>query len=340
MKAVVSVIWLLVLVAANLFSQQNDFPKLTGPYLGEKPPGEIAKLFAPAIVSTILNEDGGPIFTSDGNEIFWRIGGSPFSTFVYMKREHGFWSKPEIAPFAGQYQDACLAISPDGKKIFFASKRPITGDEGLPNFNIWMTEKINGNWQTPVVMGMPVNHPDEYYTKISVASDGTLIKQSQLPGGKGGWDLYECKLINGEYQEPKNLEEVNTQFNELAPDISPNGSYIVFQSNNRPDSTGAIDLYVTFKMNDGSWSHGTNLGEVINTKYVEKWPSITPDGKFLFFTSDRPVEVKYAQYSKKRKSLGEIKALYEFYHKPKYETGWGDVYWVDTKVIEELRPEE
>jgi hypothetical protein len=67
-----------------------------------------------------MNEDGGPIFTPDGKEIFWRIGGAPFSTFVYMKREGGVWSKPAIAPFAGQYQDAGLSITPDGKRILFA----------------------------------------------------------------------------------------------------------------------------------------------------------------------------------------------------------------------------
>ena len=321
-------------------ARKSDSPVITGDYLGEEPPGKVAKLFAPAIVSTGLNEDGGPIFTPDGNEIFWRIGGSPFSTFVYMKREKGIWSKPEIAPFSGQYQDAGLAISPDGMKIYFTSKRPFTGVEGLNKFHIWVTEKTNGKWQAPVPAGSPIDHPDDYYTRVSVSSDGTLIKHSTV-GGKGGFDLFKCEYADDKYSEQENLPgDVNTEYNEYAPDISADGSFILFQSNNRPDSTGAIDLYVTFRLHDGTWSHGINLGEAVNTKYVEKWPNLTPDGKYLFFTSDRPVEVKYAQYSQKRKSLKEIKALFEFYHTPKSRPHWGDVYWVDARIIQDLKPNE
>lgn len=319
-------------------SQQSEQHKLKGDYLNEGPPGEIAKLFAPAIVSTSMNEDGGPIFTPDGNEIFWRIGGAPFSTFVYMKRENGLWPKPEIAPFSGQYQDAGLSISPDGKKIFFTSKRPFKGIEIESKFYTWITEKVDGVWQDPIPAGAPIDHPDDYYTRVSVSSDGTLIKHSKASGGKGGYDLYICRFVDGRYAEQENLPgDVNTEANEYAPQISPDGSYILFQSDNRPDTTGASDIYVTFKMEDNTWSRGINLGESVNTKHVEKWPNITPDGKYLFFTSDRPVEVKYAQYSKRRLSLNEIKALYEFYHSPKQGDRAGDAYWISTEIIKKLK---
>lgn len=333
---------ILVLSMNNSFqARENDFPKLTGPYLGQKPPGTKAELFAPAIVSTIYNEDGAPIFTPDGNEIFWRIAGSPFSTIAYMKQENGVWSEPEIAPFAGNYQDAGLVITPDGKKIFFESLRPITGVEGLAHFNTWMIEKINGKWSDPVVVGPPVDNPNEHYTVISISSDGTLIKQSGLPGGKGKFDLYISKHADGKWSEPVSLPgEVNTEFNEAAPTISPDGSYIIFNSGERPDSLGSYDLYVTFKKKDGTWSKPVNLGEGVNSEFTEKWPCITTDGKYLFFISDRPPVIKYSQYSLQRKTLAQMKSLYEFYHRPKNELGWGDVYWVDTKIIEELKPKE
>ncbi len=159
--------------------------------------------------------------------------------------------------------------------------------------------------------------------------------QSNLPGGKGGFDLYECKLLNGKYSNPESLSgEVNTKYQEASPAVSPDGSYIIFQSQDKPDTIGSFDLYVTFKKKDGTWTKGINLGEGVNTKFVEKWPTITPDGRYLFFTSERPVEVKYAQYSKNKLSIDEIKALYEFYLK---KTNDGDVYWVDLKNLDKLK---
>lgn len=338
--------WFFLLITLSAFflvihcnwNRGNEYC-VTGDYLGETPPGETAKLFAPGIVSTELNEDGGPIFTPDGDEIFWRIGGAPFSSFVHMKREKGVWSRPEIASFSGQYQDAGLSISPDGKKIFFTSKRPFKGVEGLSKFHIWITDKVDGKWQDPYPAGSPVDHPDDYYTRVSVSSDGTLIKHSRVSGGLGGFDLYICRWMNDKYTEQENLSDrVNTKYNEYAPEIAPDGSFILFQSNNRPDSTGMIDIYVTFKLKDGAWSQGINLGDAVNTEYVEKWPSLTSDGRYLFFTSDRPVEVKYAQYSTSRKNYQEIMALYKFYNTRKHESHSGDVYWIDAKIIEKLKP--
>ena len=82
--------------------------------------------------------------------MFWRISGAPFSTFCYMKRSRGVWSEPMIAPFSGRFQDAGLAITPAGDRIFFASKRAIVGDEGMQKFRTWMTENLGGEWQEPL----------------------------------------------------------------------------------------------------------------------------------------------------------------------------------------------
>jgi hypothetical protein len=196
-KAIFVGLLLSIIFVLCTYAQQDDFPVLKGSYLGQKPPGTTPEIFAPGIVSTNMNEDGGPIFTPDGKEIFWRIGMSPFSVFVYMKQDNGFWSQPDIAPFSGKYSDAGLSISPDGKKIFFASKRPFTGIEGMSKFHTWVTEKMNGSWQTPVPVGQPIDHPDEYYTRVSVAANGTLIKQSEIPGGKGARIFMNVNLLMG-----------------------------------------------------------------------------------------------------------------------------------------------
>jgi outer membrane protein OmpA-like peptidoglycan-associated protein len=57
---------------------------------------------------------------------------------------------------------------------------------------------------------------------------------------------------------------------------------------NRSDSRGSNDLFVSFYVRDNVWSAPINMGDVLNTKYQETTPYITPDKRFLYFSSNRP----------------------------------------------------
>lgn len=70
MKKATVVICLLVFAVLNLFSQLSDFPKLTSPYVGQKPTGITPEIFAPGIVSTDAWELHGT-FSPDGEEFFF-----------------------------------------------------------------------------------------------------------------------------------------------------------------------------------------------------------------------------------------------------------------------------
>jgi Tol biopolymer transport system component len=83
--------------------------------------------------------------------------------------------------------------------------------------------------------------------------------------------------------------------------ISPDERYIVFDSE-RDGGMGLGDLYVCFREIDGSWSEAINLGDGVNSSDGEGIPHITPDGKYLFYTTHR------------------------------------DIYWVSTDFIDALRP--
>jgi Tol biopolymer transport system component len=73
-----------------------------------------------------------------------------------------------------------------------------------------------------------------------------------------------------------------------------------------PGGLGHDDLYVTFKQGDGSWSQPVHMGKEINTEKSENRPYVSPDGKYFFYTSSK--------------------------------RGNRDIYWVDAKIIEDLRP--
>ena len=71
MKKLIYIIVVMLVIATSIPAQKKDFPKLTGPYLGQKPPGPTPELFAPGIISTEKNEHSPAIFSKDGNELFW-----------------------------------------------------------------------------------------------------------------------------------------------------------------------------------------------------------------------------------------------------------------------------
>ena len=86
--------YIIILAVTSLLSQQNDFPKLNGPYLGQKPPGMTPEIFAPGIVSTGMSELNSA-FSPDGREFYFCVRTSATSSIFRMQLKSGKWSKPD-----------------------------------------------------------------------------------------------------------------------------------------------------------------------------------------------------------------------------------------------------
>ena len=101
--------------------------------------------------------------------------------------------------------------------------------------------------------------------------------------------------------------KINSNYEEFnwTPYISPDESYLIFSSK-RKDSRAFNDLYISFKQKDGGWSIPINMGDKINNGSHVRFPNVSPDGKYLFFTRDN----------------GDRR---------------DDVYWMDAGIIDELR---
>lgn len=80
---------------------------------------------------------------------------------------------------------------------------------------------------------------------------------------------------------------LNSPDNEGAQSMTADGSTLWFTACNRQDGKGMCDLYFS-KLENGQWSVPTNAGAPLNTRYSEKHPAISADGRRLFFTSNRP----------------------------------------------------
>lgn len=122
----------------------------------------------------------------------------------------------------------------------------------------------------------------------AISPDGSfLVFSSDRPGGLGDQDLWISYRSNGVWTAPRNLTALNSPFHDHEPFVSYDGRMILFSSD-RDGGYGAGDLYLSYRTTDG-WSSPVNLGPAINTRDSEKMPSLSMDGRTLYF-SRAPVD--------------------------------------------------
>ncbi len=296
------------------------------PYASDKPMSE-PMLFGEGIVST-TEDDLNAAFTPDGQTVYFtrNFPANKLGVIVFSQFKNGKWQPPEIAGFSGQFTDYDPIITPDGSKLFYCSNRGADG-KVKSDFDIWFVEKTATGWGAPKSVGELVNtKSNEYYP--SVASDGTLYFSSNRQGGKGGYDVYRSKLIDGKYGEPENLGDgVNTATTELDNYVSPDQKFLVFAAYGRADDLGGGngDLYISFNEN-GSWTKSKNLGPKINSPVREYCPIGSPDGRYFFFTSfrgalDKPRDKPFGSYQDVKAMLNHVL------------NGRGNVYQIDLSEL-------
>ncbi len=324
-------------VFLGLRPADSDFPVLTGPYLGQTPPGNEPVLFAPGIIPTGLYTRDFAM-TPDGNEIYYCIALANFDYTLVMvsKNINGRWTEPEVAPFSREMKHMILepAISPDGRKFYFLSNRPDTaaGETEAGDQDIWVMDRQGDRWGEPYNPGPPINTDGaEFFA--SVTDDGTMYFTRVVRGQRGN-KLYRSRLVNGEYTEAELLpEQVNSTANQFNAYIARDESYIILSTGLREDTRGGADYYIVFRNANDEWSDPINLGDKINTEQGSEWsPYISPDGKYFFFMAPR-----VGEHIKDNMSGITITEMLKLYNSP--GSGYPDIYWVDASFIDDLRPD-
>jgi Tol biopolymer transport system component len=301
-------VFLCIGISLCSFMLKHDFSVLKGPYLGQKPPGMEAEIFASGIISTLEMPEMCAAFTADGKEFYYNAQYKNRWTIFLMRERNGEWTSPEPMRFSSGYTDRDFTMSPDGQRIYFGSNRPREkGMEPLEALDIYMTERIAGMlWSEPMNVGLVINsEKGENYP--SVALNGNLYFFSSRADGFGGCDIYFSRYVDGRYLPPENLgSAINSAQNDWDAFIAPDESYIIFSSQNRDDTLGGQDLYISFRKEDGSWTVARNMGPNVNSTSGEICPGVSLDGRYLFFTSRR--------------------------------RGKADIFWIKTDIIKTLKP--
>lgn len=265
--------------------KENEFPELEGDYLGQALPGDTPLVFAPGIISADSTvEHGYPAFSPDGNTVFWQSNlrhmDKETDIFLYtMSRVKGKWTEPKASPFGGM-----PAFSPDGMKMVFLPF-DTENEKGL-----YFSEKQGGSWSEPQSLNLLSRFPElKYLYGPSLTHNGTLyfFAHAEGLGSLNNFGIFRSEFSNGEYAEPELLpQSINLGKDVLnwTPFISPDESYLLFSSSRNTPDTDYGDIFVCFRKSDGSWTEAFNLGSDINSERQERFPYVSPDGKYLFFT--------------------------------------------------------
>jgi ankyrin repeat protein len=290
------------LIAMGASPDARVFPELRGPYLGQPAPGDRPQVFAPGIVSGhgFDSEHSPAVFSLDGTEVYWTLKFR--GPILHMKQVDGAWTAPEPVPFGSEHGDGEPIFTPGGQRLYFLSMRPLEPGAAPGKENIWYVERRGEGWSTPQPVSALVNDFEQHWL-FSLSEDGTLYFRSVRAGGFGEGDIYRSRRVDGSHQEPENLGAViNTDGGEHTPFIAPDESYLIFVSTGHPPRDGAFHFFISYRASDGSWLPPISLDEEVGPIGGALCPSVTPDGRFMFFI------------------------------------GNGDIFWMDAEFIERLRP--
>lgn len=289
-------------------------------FFGEVIPTAKAELFAPGKISTQLVERDFAI-TTDHKEIYYSVLISTTRAVIVCHKWDGTnWSSPQEVPFSSMGYDIEPFVSADGKTLYFASNRQISGD-GVKDFDIWYaSRKSDGSWGEAVNIGAPINTTgSEFYP--SVADNGTLYYTGKYANGIGGEDIWYAEKQGDRYATPKVLPaSVNSVSDEFNAFIDPLEKFILFS-----DNSGSGDMKISLKNESGQWKPSQYVPlEVNQSNVLDYCPFVTRDGKVLFFTSERFVDTLPSS------DPFNVAELVKAQHRP---GGKSNIYWISFEEI-------
>jgi Tol biopolymer transport system component len=253
----------------EMVGRAGKAPVLKGPYLGQQAPGLTAELFAPGFVSVTGRYEFALSFTPTGDRVLFTVQTEDEKVMVlHAQQLDGQWTPPApVSLAAGARKDEMEAFfSPDGHHVFFAPY-----DEGM-DVRIWQVSVDGDQWHDPAPLQGAISEDPAFYP--TMATDGSLyysnIKQRRP---------YVARLQNDGSWDAK---PVAVEFG-MHVFIAPDPSFMLLDAR-AEDSFGGSDIFVAFPAQDGGWQTPLNLGPGVNSTYGETCPSLSADGRYLFFS--------------------------------------------------------
>lgn len=220
-----------------------------------------------------------------GDEFSGITGAKPGDIFFSDKDDKGKWSKPQTieSGLNTEYDEGACCISPDGSTMYLTQ---CLSDASYPRFaQIVTAQRSDASWgkTTPLLI---TNDTLSSYAHPAVSPDGEwLYFVSDMPGGKGGLDIWRVRLTANGPVGVENLgEPINTQGDEMFPTFRPNGDFY-FSSDGHP-GFGGLDIFIATVGEDGKY-HLSHPGYPLNSQGDDFGMTFQGQLNQGFFSSNR-----------------------------------------------------
>lgn len=232
----------------------------------------------------------------------WEIEGvfAPGMNEFYFTTKGGKYTRPTVIGFRqdNNVWKKYIEFTRDGEVAFSPDGNRMHMAEGYK-------DRMGDGWSERKSLGPLFEREDWGIMRLSASAKGTYVFDDY----KSNDVIRISTLKDGKRQAPIQMGPVvNTGKWTAHPFIAPDESYLIWDSE-REGGYGASDLYISFRQRDGSWGPAINMGDNVNSDKWDAYASVTPDGKYILF--NRAIDDDYDNV---------------------------DIYWVDAKIIENLRP--
>jgi len=284
---------LLVITAClrPLLHAQESFWDSQDAYLGQTPPSDTPKIFAPALLA-----DSGTVvigrvaFSKDGKEFYCTQDDSweslEHARIKMIRYADHRWSKPIIVN--EQFISPTLSI--DNSVLYFRKGNMK---------NVWQSRRTGEGWSTPtpfleknvgVYDFMPTLSGNYYVGSDPDSEDvknGITYAFSLLTISSGNVSI---KSLGRPLNEPGFNGDLY---------VAPDESYLIVSA--KETKTYESELYISFRKKDSTWTQPVSLGPKINDGLAHRWGQyVTSDGKYLFYsqgTSQKDCAIYWVRFS-------------------------------------------
>jgi hypothetical protein len=236
----------------------SESPSLESTYLGQKPPGKKAELFAPEVL--IHEPHDSPLISPD--ETWFVFPGMDVDILFYKLVEGRLTEVPN--PLGFEIPEVCngLAIAPSQDRVYIEEWKD-GGDQ------LYYIDREGDGWTSPTYVDF--TRPGNMWQFTITANGGLYF----------GWDKIMVSVWDGGSHAdavPLKLED-GSDMPGGSPYLPPDEAYIIYSIDG--------DLHISYNLNNSRWTMPVDLGPDINSDQLELCPQITPNGKYLLFNSRR-----------------------------------------------------